>query len=57
MNWFAMGGYAAYVWPAYGVAFAVLASAAFVALREHRRAAAELKRQTEESASASAAVP
>lgn len=23
-NWFAMGGYAVYVWPAYGLALAVL---------------------------------
>ena len=38
-GFFAMGGYGAYVWPAYGVAFLVLAG--LLALRWFRLAAAE----------------
>ena len=43
MNTFwAMGGYAAYVWPAYAVSLLGLAVAAFVTLRAHARAKAAL---------------
>ena len=35
-EYFAMGGYAAYVWPAYGVAALVLIALAIVAVRGYR---------------------
>ena len=35
-EYFAMGGYAAYVWPAYGVAALVLIALAIVAVRSYR---------------------
>ncbi len=35
-EYFAMGGYAAYVWPAYGVAALVLIALAIVAARSYR---------------------
>jgi heme exporter protein D len=34
---FAMGGYAGYVWPAYGVAAAVLIGMAWTSIATHRR--------------------
>ena len=42
-EFFAMGGYAAFVWPAYGVAAAVLAGLAFHAARRRRARRAELE--------------
>jgi heme exporter protein D len=36
-GYFAMGGYAVYVWPAYGLAFAVLGGLAFDSGRRYRR--------------------
>lgn len=47
MNWtqyFAMGGYAAYVWPAYGVSLVALVGAVIWALVSWRRTRAELAR-------------
>ncbi|HWA03050.1 MAG TPA: heme exporter protein CcmD [Rhizomicrobium sp.] len=38
----AMGGYAAYVWPAYGVSLLSLAGASWLAWRGYRRARARL---------------
>lgn len=41
MNWdsfFAMGGYAAYVWPAYGLSFFALVTLTFASWRRMRRA-------------------
>ena len=35
-EYFAMGGYGAYVWPAYGVAALVLIALAIVAVRSYR---------------------
>ncbi len=35
-EYFAMGGYAAYVWPAYGVAALVMIALAMVAARSYR---------------------
>lgn len=40
----AMGGYAAFVWPAYAVAVGALAVLAFVSLRQWRAAKAEVAR-------------
>jgi heme exporter protein D len=40
----AMGGYAVFVWPAYGVALAVLGGLALWSWRRHRRAARVLER-------------
>ena len=48
-HWLAMGGYAAFVWPAYGVTAAVLGGLAVHCWRRHRRsgaALASLDRQT-----------
>ena len=35
--WFAMGGYGAFVWPAYGLAAIVLGGLAVFSWRRHRR--------------------
>ena len=43
-SWFAMGGYAGFVWPAYGVAAIVLGGLAVVSWRRYRRSAAALAR-------------
>jgi heme exporter protein D len=40
---FAMGGYGAYVWPAYGVTFIALAAAVVMTWRAWRRAQARLE--------------
>ncbi len=40
----AMGGYAAFVWPAYGVAFAVLGGLALFSWRRYRESTAALDR-------------
>jgi heme exporter protein D len=42
--YFAMGGYAAYVWPAYAAAIAVLGGIALASWRRYRRAVRELER-------------
>jgi heme exporter protein D len=39
-----MGGYAAFVWPAYGLALIVLGGAALVCWRQYHASAATLKR-------------
>lgn len=39
-----MGGYAAYVWPAYATALLIIAFMAMASLRENRRARLELSR-------------
>jgi heme exporter protein D len=41
-RYLAMGGYAAFVWPAYGVAFAVLGGLAWYSWRCYRASAAAL---------------
>ena len=49
MQWFAMGGYAAFVWPAYGIAAIVLGGLAAHAWRRHRHSArllAQLQHET-----------
>ena len=38
----AMGGYAAFVWPAYGISLAGLATIVAVTVRDYRRAKAQL---------------
>jgi heme exporter protein D len=43
-HWLAMGRYAEYVWPAYGVAAAVLAGLAVHSWRWHRASSAALDR-------------
>ncbi len=43
-EFFDMGGYAATVWPAYGVAFVILAGLLFVSWRQTRRREADLER-------------
>jgi heme exporter protein D len=40
----AMGGYAAFVWPAYGVAFAVLGGLALISRRRYRESIVALER-------------
>jgi heme exporter protein D len=42
-HWFAMGGYAIYVWPAFAVFFAVLAWDWFVPAWRRRRLTRELR--------------
>ncbi len=37
-NFFAMGGYAVFVWPAYAVTFVVLVAAIVVSLQAHAQA-------------------
>ena len=43
-DWLAMGGYALFVWPAYGVAATVLCGLSLYYWRQHRRSAADLDR-------------
>jgi heme exporter protein D len=43
-GWFAMGGYAGFVWPAYGLAAIVLGGLAFLSWRRHRRSCVMLDR-------------
>jgi heme exporter protein D len=45
-----MGGYAAYVWPAYGVAFLVLAGLVAESIASYRRARRDLARLEPERA-------
>jgi heme exporter protein D len=40
----AMGGYAGFVWPAYGVAFAVLGGLALLSWRRYRESSVSLER-------------
>ena len=42
-EWLNMGGYAAFVWPAYAIALLSLGGVLFLALREHAGALSELK--------------
>ncbi len=42
--YFAMGGYAAFVWPAYGIAAAVLGGLAIYSWRRHRASVDALAR-------------
>jgi len=42
--WLAMGGYAAFVWPAYGLTAAVLGGFAWQSWRRHRRSEKALAR-------------
>jgi heme exporter protein D len=44
MNWATMGGYAAFVWPAYGVALVVLGGMAVQSWRRYRTSVRELDR-------------
>jgi len=41
-GFWAMGGYAAYVWPAYGISLLGLAGAVLLTIRAYRRAQAQL---------------
>ncbi|MGE5270876.1 MAG: heme exporter protein CcmD [Thiohalocapsa sp.] len=43
-DWVAMGGYAAFVWPAYAVAGCLLGGLALHSWQRHRRSARELVR-------------
>jgi heme exporter protein D len=43
-NYLAMGGYAAFVWPAYGVALAVLCGFAWYSWRRYRASAEALEK-------------
>jgi heme exporter protein D len=43
-NYLAMGGYAAFVWPAYGVALAVLGGFAWYSWRRYRASAEVLEK-------------
>jgi len=43
-SWFGMGGYAGFVWPAYGVAAIVLGGLALYSWLRHRRSNAALAR-------------
>ncbi len=42
-HFFAMGGYAAFVWPAYGASLVGVAGIVFVTLRDYGRAKRQLK--------------
>jgi heme exporter protein D len=43
-HWLAMGGYAAYVWPAYGLAAAIIGGLALASILSARAARQELQR-------------
>jgi heme exporter protein D len=49
-NYLAMGGYAAFVWPAYGVAFTVLGGLAWYSWRRYRASVSTLERLQRELA-------
>ena len=44
MHWLQMGGYAAFVWPAFGLTGAVLGGLAIHSWRRHRQAGEQLAR-------------
>jgi heme exporter protein D len=44
LNWLAMGGYAGFVWPAYGVTALVLGGLALCSWRRHRQSGDALAR-------------
>ena len=44
IDWLAMGGYAAFVWSAYGLAAVVLGYLSLHCWRQHRRSTADLDR-------------
>jgi len=46
-NFFSMGGYAAYVWSAYGISFIILFLNIFLAVRNERKTINELKKRLE----------
>lgn len=48
-NFFAMGGYAVYVWPAYGATALVMVAASVLTLQAHRRAKNAARKLEEES--------
>jgi heme exporter protein D len=48
-NFFAMGGYAVYVWPAYFVSVLVLAIAIVVSLQAHARAKKNVRQLEDDS--------
>ena len=43
-RFFAMGGYGAFIWPAYGIAALAIGLLVWLSLRAHARAKAELAR-------------
>jgi heme exporter protein D len=47
-HYFAMGGYAFYVWPAYALTAAVLGGLVFVSWRRYRQSARDLDRLQKE---------
>jgi heme exporter protein D len=47
-SFFAMGGYAVFVWPAYAVTFVVLVAAIVVSLRAHAQAKKSVRQLEEE---------
>jgi|HubBroStandDraft_6_1064221.scaffolds.fasta_scaffold181163_2 heme exporter protein CcmD len=51
MHFLAMGGYAAYVWPAYGASFVGIGAAVALSWRAYARAKATLERAEREHAS------
>jgi heme exporter protein D len=48
-HWLAMGGYAAFVWPAYAIAAVVLGGLALYSWRRHRQSARLLARLQHET--------
>jgi len=48
-NFFAMGGYAVFVWPAYVISMLVLGVAIVLSLRAHARARRSVRQLEEES--------
>ncbi|MGH8116087.1 MAG: heme exporter protein CcmD [Rhodanobacteraceae bacterium] len=56
-EFFAMGGYAAYVWPAYAIFFAVLAWDWFAPALRRRRLARELRGRIARERTRNARVP
>ncbi len=55
-NFFAMGGYAVFVWPAYVMTFIVLIAAIVLSLQSHAQARRSV-RQLEEEGSATEEIP
>jgi heme exporter protein D len=51
-NFFAMGGYAVFVWPAYAITAVVLAAAIVLSLQAHARARRSVRQLEEEEGEA-----
>lgn len=55
-EWLAMGGYAAYVWPVFGVAVLTIAVISILPIYLHKRLREEIKRDIAEESTAESTI-